>query len=48
MAPFDMIIDDDELEIDEIFNISITSITNGHNIGIPSMAMVTIMDTTSK
>ena len=48
-ASFDIIInDDDVLEDDEIFNISIASITNGHIVGIPAVATVTIVDTTSK
>ena len=48
-ASFDItIIDDGVLEDDEMFNISITSITNGHIVGTPAVATVTIIDTTSK
>ena len=36
--------DDDISENDETFNISITSITNGHIVGIPRVATVTIID----
>ena len=42
------IVDDNVLEDDEMFNISITSITNGHTVGTPAVATVTIIDTTSK
>ena len=42
------IIDDNVLEDDEMFNISITSITNGHIVGTPAVATVTILDTTGK
>ena len=31
-----------------MFDISITSITNGHIVGTPAVATVTIIDTTSK
>ena len=31
-----------------MFNISIISITNDHNVGTPAVATVTIIDTTSK
>ena len=31
-----------------MFNISITSITNGHIVGTPAVATATKMDTTSK
>ena len=49
IASFDIsIIDDNVFEFDEIFNISITSITNGHIVGTPAVATVTIIDTTSK
>ena len=49
IASFDiMIIDDGVLEDDEIFNISITSITNDHIVGTPAVATVTIIDNTSK
>ena len=49
IASFDIaIIDDGVFEFDEIFNISITSITNGHIVGTPAVATVTIIDTTSK
>ena len=48
-ASFDIaIIDDGVLEDDEMFNISITSITNGHIVGTPAVATVTIIDTTGK
>ena len=48
-ASFDIIINDDNvLEADEMFNVSITSITNGHIVGIPAVATVIIIDTTSK
>ena len=36
------------LDHGNMFNISITSITNGHNVGTPAVATVTIIDTTSK
>ena len=46
-APFDIIINDDNdnsgIESDESFDISITSITNDHNIGHPGVATVTII-----
>ena len=42
-----IIIDDRLLEHGKI-NISITSITNGHIVGTPAVATVTIIDTTSK
>ena len=42
------IIDDGILEDNEVFSVSIASITNNHIVGIPSVAMVTIIDTTSK
>ena len=42
------IIDDNVLEDNEMFNISITSITNGHIVDTPAVATVTIIDTTSK
>ena len=46
---FDIIIHDDTVsEVDEIFNVSICSITNGHIVGNPKNATVTILDTTSK
>ena len=49
IASFDItIIDDNVFEDDETFNISITSITNGHIVGTPAVATVTIIDTTSK
>ena len=49
-ATFDItIINDGVFEFDEIFNISITSITNDHIVGsTPAVATVTIIDTTSK
>ena len=48
-ASFDItIIDDNVFEFDEMFSISITSITNGHIVGTPAVATVTIIDTTSK
>ena len=40
--------DDGVSESNETFNISITSITNGHIVGTPAVATVTIIDTTSK
>ena len=43
-----IIIDDRILEHGKMFNISITSITNGHIAGTPAVATVTIIDTTSK
>ena len=43
-----LINDDDVLEKDEYFNISITSITNGHIVSTPGIVTVTIADTTSK
>ena len=42
------IVDDNVFEFDEIFNISITSITNGPIVGTPAVATVTIIDNTSK
>ena len=42
------IINDGILEDDEMFNIFIISITNGHIVGTPAVATVTIIDTTSK
>ena len=49
IASFDITISDDGiLEDDEMFNISITSITNGHIVGTPAVATVTIIDNTSK
>ena len=49
MASFNItIIDDGILEDDEIFNNSITSITNGHIVGTPAVATVIILDTTGK
>ena len=48
-ASFDIAIYDHSiLEIDEMFNISIDSITNNHIVGTPGVATVTIIDTTSK
>ena len=49
-ASFDItIINDGVFEFDEIFNISITSITNDRIVGsTPAVATVTIIDTTSK
>lgn len=48
-ASFDIKINNDRvLEEDEVFNISINSITNGHIVGIPKVAAVTIIDTNSK
>ena len=48
-ASFDITITDDNVfEFDEIFNISITSITNGHIVSTPAVATVTIIDNTSK
>ena len=41
-------INDGVLEGDEMFNVTITSITNGHIVGTPAVATVTIIDTTSK
>ena len=49
IASFDIIVNNDSVsENDEMFNISITSITNGHIMGTPAVATVTIIDTTSK
>ena len=46
---FDIIIHDDNVfEVDEIFNVSICSVTNGHIVGNPKKATVIILDTTSK
>ena len=36
------------VEENETFDISITSITNGHIVGTPAVATVTIIDTSSK
>ena len=36
------------LEGDQKFRISIDSITNGHIVGTPSVAMVTVIDTTGE
>ena len=48
-ASFDIIINyDNVLEESEVFVISITSITNGHIVGTPAVATVTIIDITSK
>ena len=43
-----LIHDDDILEGDETFNISIGLIINGHVAGTPGVATITIIDTTSK
>ena len=44
---FDIMINEDNImEDDEMFNISITSITNGHIVGNPGVATVTIVDNT--
>ena len=43
-----IIIDDGVLEDDEMFNVTITSITNGHIVGTPAVATITIIDNTSK
>ena len=44
---FDIMINDDNImEDDEMFNISIISITNGHIVGNPGVATVTIVDNT--
>ena len=49
IASFDItIIDDNVFEFDEIFNVSIISITNGPIAGTPTVVTVTIIDTTSK
>ena len=48
-ASFDIVIINDSVSEDnETFNISIISITNGHIVGTPGVATVTIIDTTSK
>ena len=48
-ASFNITIKDDSvLEDDEVFNVSIISITNGHIVGNPAVATVTIIDTSSK
>ena len=48
-ASFNITINDDGvLEDDEVFNVSIISITNGHIVGTPAVATVTIIDTSSK
>ena len=49
-ASFEIVINfnDNILENDEKFNISVTSITNDHIKSIPGVATVTIIDTTSK
>ena len=48
-ASFNITIKDDSvLEDDEVFNVSIISITNGHIVGTPAVATVTIIDTSSK
>ena len=48
-ASFDIVINNDIVSEDnETFNISIIPITNGHIVGIPEVATVTIIDTTSK
>ena len=43
-----IIINNSILEHGNIFNISITSITNAHIVGTPAVATVTITDITSK
>ena len=49
VASFNITIKDDNLlENDETFNVSITSISNGHMVGTPAVATVIIIDTTSK
>ena len=40
--------DDSVFEDDEVFNVSIISVTNGHIVGSPAVATITIIDTTSK
>ena len=40
--------DDSVFEDDEVFNVSIISVTNGHSVGSPAVATITIIDTTSK
>ena len=47
---FDIVINNDDnlLEDDETFNISIISITNGLIVGTPGVATVTIIDTTGQ
>ena len=48
-ASLDITINEDRvLEKDEMFNVSIDSISNDHIVGIPGVATVTIIDTTSK
>ena len=48
-ASFDITISSDTiLEDDEVFNVSINSVTNGHTVGTPGVATVTIIDTTSE
>ena len=47
--PFDITIHDDGiLEGDEMFNVTIGLIVNGHIVGTPEVATITIIDTTSK
>ena len=43
-----LIRDDSILEGDEKFNITIGLISNGHIVGTPGVATITIVDTTSK
>ena len=43
-----LIRDDSILEGDEKFNITIGLIINGHIVGTPGVATITIIDTTSK
>ena len=42
------IIDEGILEDNEVFSVSVASITNDHIVGNPSVTVVTIFDTTSK
>ena len=46
-ASFDIVINvDDVLENDELFQLQITSVTNGHSLGNLGLTFLTIMDTT--
>ena len=47
-ASFNITIKDDSVLEDKVFNVSIISITNGHIVGTPAVATVTIIDTSSK
>ena len=46
---FDILINNDNVfERNERFNVHINSVTNGHIVGVPETARVTIMDNDSK